>query len=589
MKLIRTLILLLGFCASPIYAFSQNNTGNNYFLHTVSKGQSLYSIAGMYGVSIDDIVRLNPGSESQINAGSTLKIPQIEKNNQRDKTFHTIQPGETLYQLTQKYNVSVKDICDVNPGLSASNFKSGQVIVIPLQQEKTPRPVAAQTGGDKRKEWREMHKVDKDETLTSISVKYGVTEQELIAMNPEVKNKKLRRGTFLFIPYSTNQKENTANAKLSNETLFNEQKTVTKKIRTIRAALILPFMAGESGNQDDRLRMIEFYQGFLLSMDSLKRQGVSIDLYTYDSKGSTSEMGNILDRPEMKNMHVIFGAVASQNIHQLATFAKVNKVRVVIPFAPKVDDVFNNPYVYQINTPQSYLYSEVYDHFLRKFPKSKVVFIDTDNSDREKMDFVQGLKNELRENKVTFKEIKVGVDIVTEQIVSLIDTTRHTVFVPMSGDNKTLSRIIPQLTELHRTHPNVPFALFGYPEWQTYTRDYVSKYYLMDTYFYTSFYTNTLFPAAVQFASSFRKWYGKDMANTYPKYGMLGFDIGYYFFKGLYQEGSGFDRHLDDVKVIPIQTGFKFERVNTWGGFINKKVFFVNFNRKYELIKHDFE
>ena len=36
-------------------------------------------------------------------------------------------------------------------------------------------------------------------------------------------------------------------------------------------------------------------------------------------------------------------------------------------------------------------------------------------------------------------------------------------------------------------------------------------------------------------------------------------------------------------------TGFKFERVNNWGGFINRKVFFVHFTKDFELIKLDFE
>ena len=46
---------------------------------------------------------------------------------------------------------------------------------------------------------------------------------------------------------------------------------------------------------------------------------------------------------------------------------------------------------------------------------------------------------------------------------------------------------------------------------------------------------------------------------------------------------------MNQMQVTPIQTGFKFERVNNWGGFINRKVFFVNFTKNYELIKLDFE
>ena len=109
------------------------------------------------------------------------------------------------------------------------------------------------------------------------------------------------------------------------------------------------------------------------------------------------------------------------------------------------------------------------------------------------------------------------------------------------------------------------------------------------TYFYSSFYTNNLFPEAIRFSSAYRKWYSKDMSNTFPKYGMLGFDTGYFFLKGLSQYGSNLEDKLNKVTVTPIQTGFKFERVNNWGGFINRKVFFVHFTKNYELIKLDFE
>jgi hypothetical protein len=116
-----------------------------------------------------------------------------------------------------------------------------------------------------------------------------------------------------------------------------------------------------------------------------------------------------------------------------------------------------------------------------------------------------------------------------------------------------------------------------------------ASFYELDTYFYSSFYTNNLFPEAVRFTQSYRRWYSKDMANTFPKYGMLGFDTGYFFLKGLSQQGNKFEENLDKVSVTPIQTGFKFERVNNWGGFINRKVFFVHLTKNYELIKLDFE
>ena len=92
MRFFQIACLVLAFTiGSAITALHAQNGNNNYFLHTVSKGQSLYSIASMYHVTVDDIVRLNPGSDKQIRAGESLKIPQASHTSSGENgTFHTI-------------------------------------------------------------------------------------------------------------------------------------------------------------------------------------------------------------------------------------------------------------------------------------------------------------------------------------------------------------------------------------------------------------------------------------------------------------------------------------------------------------------
>lgn len=597
MKFIHTICLSLILSASSFYTGISAQTADSYFLHTVSKGQSLYSIANMYDTTVDEIVRLNPGSDSQINTGQTLKIPQKQKTagTDRSKSFHTIQPGETLYQLTVKYKVSAKDICAANPGLSASNFKIGQVIVIPAGSPTTETAQASSeqpATNKKEQSWKEMHKVERKETIFSISQEYGITQEELIAANPELRTQKLKKGMFLFIPYpkAETQAETpvTPATAPTNEELFSESQFERKSIHTIKAALLLPFMIG-TDNKDEQQRMTEYYEGVLLALNELKAQNVSVDLYTYDTKGNTATLNTILNKGELKNMDIIIGGVRSANIKLLADYAAKNNIRLVVPFANKVDQVFNNPNIYQVNTPQSYLYSEAYEHFIRKFKGMNVIFLDTNNGDKDKNEFISGLKKELKDNRFTYSQVSINTQTPPEKLIAAMDTLSESIFIPVSGKNSALAQIFPTLLQVRRSHPNIQMHLFGYPEWQTYTQEYLSNFYELDTYFYSSFYTNNLFPAAVQFSKNYRNWYGKEMANSYPKYGMLGYDTAYFFLKGLAQQGNKLEDNLDRISVTPIQTGFKFQRVNNWGGFINQKVFFVHFTKDYELIKMDFE
>ena len=604
MKFLRVLCLATILSVAPAGMIVAQSTAG-HFIHTVTKGQSLYSISSMYNVSIADIVKENPGSDAGIKVGQSLKIPQ---NGDNQVTFHTIQSGETLYKLSVKYGVSVERICQANPGLSAKNFRVDQVIAIPpvAKSEQVSAEVIDQLPSSPAKvekkdeslkpNCRDMHRVERKETVYSICKQYGITEEELLAANPEIKNKKLKKGKFLCIPYPKEtattstpiQPQTNVDATLTDAQLFDKNKKKNEKISTIKAAVVLPFNTDGTGTRDEQVRMVEYYEGFLMAMDSLKKQGISIDLYTYDSGKTVSSVNKILNKAEMKNMDIIFGPAHPEQVKPMAEFAQKHNSRLVIPFSSKGDDVFGNPAVYQINTPQSYLYSEVYEHYLRKFPNAHVIFLDAATGHTDKDDFVKGLKEELKNRQITFKELR-GENINPEGMKLAVDSLRENVIIPTSGKNVVLTKILPQLIVTSREHPNYDMKLFGYPEWQTYTDDHLASFFELNTYFYSSFYTNNLFPAAIQFTNAYRKWFSKDMANTFPKYGMLGFDTAYFFLKGLNDYGSNFEDQVKQMQVTPIQTGFKFDRVNNWGGFINRKVFFVNFTKNYELIKLDFE
>ena len=325
-------LLLAGACT--LGAVAQEN--QSYFLHTIEKGQSLYSIASMYGVSQADIIKLNPGSDERIFIGRMLRIPRSAANAQKE-TYHTIASGETLYRLTVKYNVSAKAICDANPGLSAENFRIGQVILIPSTTEaETMAPTETLSNntvvannnipGPIESRCRDMHKMKRKETVFSISREYGITEAELIAANPELRGEnKIKKGSFLCIPYpsspSATQQDTPRQAAPSDSELFSENTKSSKRINVIKAAVVLPFLP-DGASKSESAKMVAYYEGFLMAVDSLKRTGTSIDLYTYSTGPATSSLNSILGKSEMKDMDIIFGPLYQQHIKPLAEFAK---------------------------------------------------------------------------------------------------------------------------------------------------------------------------------------------------------------------------------------------------------------------------
>ena len=588
MKALKRIFTLILF-ASILHTTSFAQEVSTYFSHIVQRGESLYGISIMYGVSQDEIIRLNPGCQDKLYAGESIRIPQTKEG--RNVVFHTIQPGETLYRLTVKYNTSAKMICTANPGLSAETFRIGKVIRVPLN---APAETAAQstTGkeGDSQSSVKqavkpkcnEMHKVKRRETIFSISRLYKISEKELIAANPELKTQELKKGQWLCIPAATKKERPTVTPRPerqpTDKELFESVGNDKQHLQQIRAAVMLPFTHDK--------RMVEYYEGILIAVDSLKRTGTSVELFVYDTDSPGRTIDNLLSNSEMESMHLIIGPSKGNEIEKVAKFASKHKIRLVIPFSSKEEEVFYNPYVYLVNTPQSYIYSEVYDHFFRQFKNMNIVFLESKEKN-DKKDFISGLKNELSNRHIAYKSL-YDTSSYTE-LDAVTDTTINNIFIPTTGNSISLTRVVPQLAQLTRLHPTAEIHMFGYPEWQTYTIDYLDSFFGLDTYFYSSFYTNNLLPAAKNFISQYRKWYSKEMAMSYPRYGMLGFDTAYFFLKGLSIYGTDLENNLDKMSLKPIQTGFKFERVNNWGGFINKKVFFVNFSKNYELIKMDFE
>ena len=609
------LISLLAFGAQGAMAQS----GNEFF-HTVTKGQGLYSISRMYGVTEAEIIRLNPGSEVVIKVGQQLRIPQNKKTENTsnvpqvqtgEERFHTIKTGETLYRLTVIYGLTAREICNANPGLSAENFKVGQVIVIPERKVTTPEntqpkvtepaPIAAQPSSPKAEEkvsrCRTEHLVKRKENIYRISRMYGISELELVNANPELRERKMRIGEVLCIPYSKTEQEKKQEQQEiapvvtvipTDEELFAELKVVPKDIEQIKTAIILPLMLNDSVSSE-QMKMVEFYEGALLALDSLKKQGVSVDLHVYDSGNKWASIQSILDKPEMKEMNLIIGPVYDTHIAEAAVFAENNGIRMVVPFARQVDAVFTNPYVYQVNTPQSYFYSEVYDHFFMQFPQPNVVFFESPEEKDD--DLISGFKRELSYRNVPYTVLLADTATNKDTILTHLDTQRQNILMMTSDKSGCLNNMVPVFQLLVRDTASTKFDinLFGYPQYQVYTNNHLASFYEIGTYFYSSFYTNNLLPEAKAFHQKYRRTYSKEIVNRYPKYAILGFDVTYYFLKAMHLYGTDMDNRLNEMQYTPLQTGFKFERVNNWGGFINRKVFFVHFSRDFNLQTIDFD
>ena len=578
-------------------------------MHTVTQGQGLYSISRMYGVTEDDIIKLNPGSEKVIRTGQELRIPN--RKQPASGKFHTVQKGETLYRLAVQNRISVKELCDANPGLSAENFKIGQVITIPAPSDEDPLASTIENAGESAPQeirtdirtiqsdtatFKTTHVVKRRETIFRICRNYGITQEEFLKANPEYKYNKLKQGVVVKIPFS--QKETAQRKQRINEaqnrmqsipdsTLFFMNETQLEEVTdgVITAALILPFSLDDSASTMQK-QMIEFYQGMLLALDKLKDEDVSVNLKVFDSQADGTSLQPLIESGKLDDADIIFGPRWTNQITEMARWSTAHQVPLVLPMNAGADDVFNNPYVFQLNTPQSYFNQEIYNHFLEQFPNPNVIIMDADEFRRN--EFIDGLKTVMADHNIPYSTL--DIDTAYQELMDTLAPDKQNIMIINSSSSGPLNTLLPVLQLITRTKaPEIETHLFGYPEYQIYAQDHLDELYEVDTWFYSWFYTNNMLKESVDFNALFRRSFSRQMLVSYPSFASYGYDTGYYFLKGIATYGKDFENHLNEIKTDPVQMGFKFERVNNWGGFINRKVFFVHFSNEYKVEKIDFD
>lgn len=104
--------------------------GKAYYRYPVQRGEGLYRISVNFSVSQEEIIRHNPVLKTEgLKLGQTLLIPVVERIDTTQYVRHTLAPKETLYGLSRQYGVSVDELRRLNPEVSAT-MRVGEVLII---------------------------------------------------------------------------------------------------------------------------------------------------------------------------------------------------------------------------------------------------------------------------------------------------------------------------------------------------------------------------------------------------------------------------------------------------------------------------
>ncbi|MBC7486325.1 MAG: LysM peptidoglycan-binding domain-containing protein [Cytophagaceae bacterium] len=168
----------------------EKKDGKRFVLHRLDAKETLYALSRRYGASVDDIKKANADVNlSELKVGQVLRVPSPEKSVNTTKpssSTHIVITGETLYSIAKKYNVSVDEMKKLNP-TAANGLSIGDELLIPgkapVEQviKRGDAPVSTTVTNPSTT----SHTVAPGETLYSISRKYNVSVDDLKAWNPE--------------------------------------------------------------------------------------------------------------------------------------------------------------------------------------------------------------------------------------------------------------------------------------------------------------------------------------------------------------------------------------------------------------------
>jgi len=633
--IIQKLIILLLLSGSIFDAHSQTSevlrsnekvvvAGKFYYLHIVQEKQTMFSICKAYGVDIKEVMRINRKKTHGLDLNEILRIPFIQstilstaRQTQKKETsnyfYHIIQKGNTLYSLSKQFNQSIDIIKANNPEIGESG-KLAVGTVLKIQKQTKPQQL------DEKKN---SYKVKASDSEADILLKFGIKRRVFRKLNPHVRSfRNIRAGTIVNLPKNAKQivpVEEVSEEALENQgqvtdynQIFKDYSRDTTVQSKIDIALFLPLYAAlnDSLNWEityqDTLQVmtrkepetvypksrdfIRLYQGVLLAVEDLKKQGLEINLHVFDTEKKQSTVRKTLENLGTQKIDIILGPVYSNTFELVSEYAQANQIPIVSPLSSKNPQLHNNPFVFQINTSVQSLCDNIFNHLMSDKENKNIVIVHSKNyKELEEYKLVSDIEQQLFENgkywqysnlnysKISFEDYgNLGLEY-------LLSKTQENIIVIPSSKPAVVESFLTNLKILSKSYP---IQLIGFPSWQRYSSMDPSNLFELNTLILSPYFIDYESEKIIDFVDRFRYEFNCEPNN----YTFRAYDFTLYFSTAIKRYGSQFFDHLNEIKDIDLLQGnYSIESVSAWGGFENKGLQMINYSPDFRIRSQKFE
>ncbi|MBC5841127.1 LysM peptidoglycan-binding domain-containing protein [Flavobacterium sp. F-380] len=549
--------------------------------HTVTAKETLYGIGKTYDISDDDLKKANPFLEKDgLKIGQTLVIPSktglktaSSSVVSQSSVFHEVIAKETKYSIAKQYGITVEELEKKNPEVVA-NLPIGYKLII---KGTAPRVVAGTVPVLNGKEKAEAvvnttlpefttYEVQPKETLYSLSKSFGLTQEELIALNPLIKEG-VEIGMVLKVPTKTAtaqevKKEYTA---LTPKVNFDNRK---------RLIMLLPFNISKIENdsinttverlkKDKFLNMtLDFYAGALIAIDSAKTMGLPIDVEIYDSEETknSSAITGLVSNYRLQTANAVIGPFYQSNAEATAQLLSMNNVPVISPLSKDVGRPYGN--LFQTIPAPEVVKNTMFEYMRGKNGNIMAVV------DKKKESVLQYLKQ--YQPHVPLVALNSGSSISAESLKGMLVKDRMNFVVMETANTMMVKSTIAAMLSVMSTH-QVQLVILEPNE--TLDTDEIKFTNLIKLkLMYPSVTRDSALPEGIIFSNKFKK------VNTiFPSdYATRGFDVTFDTMMRMVQEVK-FEETVNAVATEQVESKFEYYKKSD-GGYTNKGVFIMYYD-----------
>ncbi|CAG5080594.1 LysM peptidoglycan-binding domain-containing protein [Parvicella tangerina] len=597
--------------------------GKEFYEHKVKKGQTAYGISQMYDTKVDVLFKFNPEAEGGLQIGQMLYLPVTKKEDEEtvpvsnetnsdqeedveslqqeevvsdtNKVIHIVKAGETMFGIAKKYGVTLDDLKAANGNSAALNI--GQELIIPVDKAdknnetepliKDPINYSVDPGDSVV-----LHKVKKGDTFYSLSKFYEVSGQEIRDANDGLP-KGLQVGETIRIIVKKKLPVNYV-APDSNLVVVYDSTSRVENVYDI--AIMLPFMLDENDKFRAKcppvgdcpfygytMMSINLERGIMMAVDSLRKAGLSVNIHVYDTEKDTAVINDILQKPEMEGMDLIFGPLYPRQIKIVADYARSHKIQNIIPVPVSNKALYKNPYLskYVTSTPTQVI--KLGEYVADQFPLANVIAIKnkSDKQDAYYFDeFVASYNEACKKNPKRLNPQVLTAEMSTSSKLTsvegkLSDTALNVIVVP----SEELGHVSNFVTKLVATTNRNPYSKYRYQvvgleDWiafETIDEKYKSRFKLNVV---TSGFIDYNDPQVTKFIKNFRAEYGIDP----DKYAINGFDAAFTNLSGLLLYGTAYAQNYHLLETDGYSSGSSYRAVEEGSGFENQSVYFLEYD-----------